>query len=892
NLFYQFNSSSNEQWFLSNDSKVVVEKSKGWYCYNQSDGLIDAPTKLFMAKNDVVWASGSHKSTAAVCYLQNNKWKKILLDSLAKDVETRSVFVDKDGAIYVGGKSGLHINGGMVKIKYNTLEKIIVTHYTEDLPESVTSGIKRDKNGDLLIINQGESTVLNKAGIANQVFGVFTGKSSATATSPNKNIWIGTEDQGVYCWNGDSSKQYNTSNGLQSNVVTNICFDSDSTFWLATEKDITRFDGTTWINNVFNQEFIIEKEAGDLKPGNSGELWINMVPRKWIMRGQYPDMDYDFSDGFYAVKFKPDTALPRCKIGFYTSVVDPVGNTHISWDGIDYMHETKKENILFSYKLNDNQWTPFSKELDHTFLSLERGDYILQLKAKDRFGNDSDKSDRIKFKVLPPVYLRAWFLIMVSLFVVTIIYLIVRILLKNKTLHLFNVDLQEQKEEIMSQNEEIQQQSEEIVAQRDTLEEKNLEITEQKEKLAKSYGRLELLSNFGRKITSSLDVDSINSMMYQYVYSEIDFNAFGIGIFIPEREEIIFPSFIEGKNKPKVLRKPLNDANSLVNWCFINQKSMFINDVETEYVNYVKALNRPNTSVLAQSRIHIPLTVSGKKLGIFVINSFNKNAYTEDDFESLKTLASYISIALDNANAYEVIKSINHAFLESISYAKSIQSAFLPTQGQLGQYFSSFQIFKPKDIVSGDFYWFYPVEPNADKPLKAFIAVADCTGHGVPGALISSIGNNLLKESIKIRKNQDPSIILTELNDDFQETLKQEETNNNDGMDMALILLEEDSSFDQPALTTDQAGFEVSSLKLNKQESLIKNQQSETRNKKPETRNEKPQTRNKKPETRNQKRETKNFKITFSGAKNPLVIYRAQTGELECIKGSRKSIGG
>ncbi|MCG8696731.1 MAG: SpoIIE family protein phosphatase, partial [Bacteroidales bacterium] len=473
----------------------------------------------------------------------------------------------------------------------------------------------------------------------------------------------------------------------------------------------------------------------------------------------------------------------------------------------------------------------------------------------------------LKITVVPPFYKTFVFRVAVGIVFILIVMLVYKIRMhrlkqqkaylelqvKRRTAELqsANVELQEQKEEILSQNEEIQQQTEEIIAQRDALEEQNQEITEQKEKLAKSYGRLELLSNFGKKITSSLDIDSINRIMYEFVYSEIEINAFGIGLFIPDREEIIFPSFIEGKGEPKILRKSLSDKNSLVNWSFNNQKPLFINDIENEYTQYVKTLNLPNTSELAQSRIHIPLTVTEKKIGIFVINSFNKNAYSINDFESLQTLASYISIALDNANAYEVIKNINFAFSESINYAKSIQSAFLPTSEQLHHYVNSFLIYKPKDIVSGDFYWFHPVMDDEEKPLKAFIAVVDCTGHGVPGALISSIGNNLLKESIVIRGNHDPEKVLTEVNTHFQEALKQEKTRNNDGMDMALVLIEEvDGKSGQPGtrnLSTEQAGLKPG---------------------------------------------TQKYKISFSGAKNPLVIYRTQTAELEFIKGSRKSIGG
>lgn len=120
----------------------------------------------------------------------------------------------------------------------------------------------------------------------------------------------------------------------------------------------------------------------------------------------------------------------------------------------------------------------------------------------------------------------------------------------------------------------------------------------------------------------------------------------------------------------------------------------------------------------------------------------------------------------------------------SINYAKRIQDAMLSDTAKLKDNVrDSFVFYKPKDIVSGDFYWF-----NTEGD-KLVIVAADCTGHGVPGALMSMIGINILNEIIRTRKIIEPDKILYYLNLSINIVLKQKETNNRDGMDIAICTI-------------------------------------------------------------------------------------------------------
>lgn len=123
----------------------------------------------------------------------------------------------------------------------------------------------------------------------------------------------------------------------------------------------------------------------------------------------------------------------------------------------------------------------------------------------------------------------------------------------------------------------------------------------------------------------------------------------------------------------------------------------------------------------------------------------------------------------------------------SISYAKNIQNAILAPISEIKKILpESFVLFKPRDVVSGDFYWFAALENQ-----KAVLAAVDCTGHGVPGAFMSLIGTNLLNEIIKTKKITSPSLILQAMNLNIKQTLNQSQNKIKDGMEMVLVLIDQ-----------------------------------------------------------------------------------------------------
>lgn len=140
-------------------------------------------------------------------------------------------------------------------------------------------------------------------------------------------------------------------------------------------------------------------------------------------------------------------------------------------------------------------------------------------------------------------------------------------------------------------------------------------------------------------------------------------------------------------------------------------------------------------------------------------------------------------------DSYKIIKEHNKEVLNSLNYAKKIQAAMLPPIEVIRQNLpDSFVLFSPKDIVSGDFYFFFEIKPKK----KFFIATCDCTGHGVPGALMSMIGTNLLDHIIQSNLSILPDDVLNRLNRGVVNALKQDNKygETRDGMDVALCLVD------------------------------------------------------------------------------------------------------
>ena len=322
-----------------------------------------------------------------------------------------------------------------------------------------------------------------------------------------------------------------------------------------------------------------------------------------------------------------------------------------------------------------------------------------------------------------------------------------------------------------------------------------------KEEIEKTYNNIQVLSEIGQQLTATLNFEDLFSKLHENINRLMEADTFGIRIYHPENNNVeIKYEYDKGVRQTPFFFSMENDNNFSV-WCIKNKKEIFLNDNINEYKKYVKEIVVMAGEV-THSLMFCPMILKDKVVGVITVQSYQKNRYTKQHLDILRTLANYTAIAFDNALLYDnmegevkvrtteiekqkhLLEEKNLKITDSIYYAQRIQQAILPSQKMISSILpDSFIFFRPKDIVSGDFYWAYAIDKH-----QVLFAAVDCTGHGVPGALMSIMGYNLLEQVVKENKIYQPALILDELSKLVVNTLKQtdEVGSIKEGMDIAL----------------------------------------------------------------------------------------------------------
>ncbi|TSJ46620.1 PP2C family protein-serine/threonine phosphatase [Fluviicola chungangensis] len=187
--------------------------------------------------------------------------------------------------------------------------------------------------------------------------------------------------------------------------------------------------------------------------------------------------------------------------------------------------------------------------------------------------------------------------------------------------------------------------------------------------------------------------------------------------------------------------------------------------------------HKPFITVLEQSETVQAIIGNVNLFLLFIIASLIILFFKEEMLKSQKRITEQKNL----------IEEKNKDILDSMHYAQRIQSALLPSKNNMQLLFpSSFLYFQPKDIVSGDFYWIFQNEDYR------FVAVGDCTGHGVPGALMSVLGINLLHEIVENKRVFSPAEILNELRSGIIAAFDKEGKSSEykDGMDISILRID------------------------------------------------------------------------------------------------------
>lgn len=415
-----------------------------------------------------------------------------------------------------------------------------------------------------------------------------------------------------------------------------------------------------------------------------------------------------------------------------------------------YENERKTE---FCYFLEgfDKIYSKWTKETKKEYTNLREGNYVFHVKARNIYGAESTE-EAFSFTISPPWYRTFLAYFFYATFFIFILYLAIK--LNSKRLTEKNIKLENLVKERTS---EVEQQKEELQTQAEHLEVSNRE--------------LEKLSIVARETDNAIIImDSEGN--FEWINESLK-RIYGYSSFEQFLKE-------DGRNLKECSSSPR--INEILEECRSTKKAVIYDNVRK---------TKSGISIWTQTTISPILNTEGKVVKLVAIDSdITKIKEAEEEIKQQNEEITSQRELLAKTNVE--LKRTNKLITDSIKYSKRIQDAILPSEKLITKHFpDSFVFYKPRDIVSGDFYWL------SCHGSKEYFAVVDCTGHGVPGALMSMIGNTLLNEIVNEKRITEPSTILELLSLRVVAALekgRESDDIQSDGMDITLCCFDSDTN--------------------------------------------------------------------------------------------------
>ena len=777
------------------------------------------------------WRKGD-ATPLAVFDAKESKGGKIAMSSV------HAVVFDKNGYCYNGGynRSLTRIHPDLKTVDEYRADR----HNPNALQSDHTVSLLCDSKNRIWVLTNGDGLYL----LEDPDKGIFRNVNKGADGSSIASVWgislaeyegkilIGTY-QGLSVYDPANRTYVNyesddyDSTSLSHNWVVNFCIDSKRRIWVATNAGFNLFDISTGKFTTYDTDcgLLSDVIQGIVSDDKTGYLWVStakgiskfdpkkgvvlrtylssdgMLADNFLQRSAFKDKDgtmyFGASNGF--TYFNPseirvDSLLPmptitrlmleyddneRNKRQLDTILSDkaPEATDRIELDSkrgktiiiqfatLNYVSEGGNK---YSYMLQANgergRWVDIGTRHEAVFTNLDYGNYVFMIKSRNADGVESEVRP-LRIIVQRPLWRHPLMISLAALVLLGFVGVLIWIRSRRN----------KRREKDLEQT--VKKRTEDLVMA-------NVSLEIQKEEVEKSLNSTLILNDLSRQITSSFDTLTIIMTAYNHIKMMVKMDLFAIGKYIHSKDAIEFNYiYLNGQQVDPVQIDIYDECTEAM--CFRSNEDAYSGECS-------------NHSDSEKSRFHVvgeqkfgslfvlPLREASKPNGVLTIGCQSKDAYTNSDRANIRMIASYLSIALEKAKDYHQLQLKNNAINGSIRYAKTIQDAILVHESFINVYFNAMIIFRPKDIVSGDFYWFKTIGTDHENPEKIFAAVIDCTGHGVPGAFMSLISNILLNDIIIRNHQYEPDVILATLDKEIVNALNQANNNNEDGLDMAL----------------------------------------------------------------------------------------------------------
>jgi len=456
-LIYQGQDRDGATWYISREHRIVGCQNDQWQTYGPEDGLMEAPMALLIGPRGQIWVGGTHQGQAAVAHGPAGRWQRHQHPDFGWGIDPRAFYLDRQERIWAGPalyiQQGLQGKGGLLCYAADPNGQWHCTHHqSKDRLEVKVHGIAEDEQGALWLggrlrrFYQGQFSRITKPKK------LVNSDVDALLSSRHHGIWVGSRFYGLYHYDTeDDFVHYHTDNALICNAVTGLLEASNGKLWVATSQDISCFDGSFWHNRLLFEGLNIQQEAGSLKEGDDGSLWINQWRSQWkLMAHPVAGPGQGTDPGFRAIRHRPDRLAPETYFINPRKHIAQPGDVLLRWQGRDPWNVTAPDRLAYSVRLDQGPWSDLSRDTER-LLDLSPGEHVFEVQARDQDLNRDPTPARLEFTVLPPVWRQRWFM----LFSGTVAAIIVLLILKLIRMHERHVtrELAFEKQQALQQHE-------------------------------------------------------------------------------------------------------------------------------------------------------------------------------------------------------------------------------------------------------------------------------------------------------------------------------------------------------------------------------------------------------------------------------------------------------
>jgi len=697
-------------WLGTNGGVNYLDPATGAVRFYSLGDVASPGNALARERDGTLWV-GTHSGVARLDPASGALDRVTFASGDPDSNNVRGMLVDRSGMLWATSRGGVH------RLDPRTRQVKSWRHDPSDpasLADNVTRPLMEDSKGRLWI---GTFDGLDMFDRKSGKFVHYRHDESDPASLSQNEVHFLLEDSKGTLWAGTAGglnrmsmdadgkarfKRYTVRDGLADDGVAAMLEDARGNLWISSNTGISRLDVA---NNRWRNYGAVDGTIEGAYFDGSALKTANGVMYFGAFNGIttfHPDAIRDnliapraVITGFQIFNKPAELSHPGLLKGPIENTRELTLSASDSVFSLEFvaLHYAAPQRNMFAYQLEgfDEGWvsTDASKRFA-TYTNLDPGQYTFRVKAANKDGVWSASGATLSITILPPWWKTWWFrggaLLLVAGTAYAAYFLRLSGLRRQKALLERQVGartleieqqnrlLEHQKGELEAQRRDAVNQRAEAEQRRADAERQKEEVERQKEKVEQAHRNISVLSEIGRELTATLDMETIMMTVYRHVHHLMDARIFGIGFYNEEEGVVEFPFAVDQGVRSEHYARSLADERQFAVWCLRHRREVFINDLDAEYDNYLSGpQSKPPTSVLRRdgsprsnsvAMMYVPLIVKDRMMGVLCVQSVEKNAYRRVHLDMLQTLAAHAAVALDNARAYRELEETQARLVE------------------------------------------------------------------------------------------------------------------------------------------------------------------------------------------------------------------------------------